>query len=116
MDRLDGWIMVSVSFVVVEQIKMGLIPMEVFMLPAANHERVRLSISVPIETKNKLCQLTHFQGKRISDFIRETIEEKLSQMDRQNFEAQMKAAYQGLADEHIQITDDFKYADSENLS
>jgi hypothetical protein len=28
----------------------------------------------------------------------------------------MKAAYQGLADENIQITDDFKYADSENLS
>jgi hypothetical protein len=47
---LDGWIMVS-GFVVVEQNKMGLIPMEVFMLPAANHERVRLSISVPIETK-----------------------------------------------------------------
>ncbi len=94
----------------------GLIPMEVFMLPAANQERVRLSVSVPIKTKNKLCQLTHFQGKRMSDFIRETIEEKLSQMDRQNFEAQMKAAYQGLADENIRISDDFKYADSENLS
>jgi hypothetical protein len=67
-------------------------------------------------TKNKLSQLTHFQGKRMSDFIRETIEEKLSQMDRQNFEAQMKAAYQGLAEENIRISDDFKYADSENLS
>jgi predicted DNA-binding protein len=85
------------------------------MVPAANRERVRLSISVPVETKNKLSQLTHFQGKRMSDFIRETIEEKLSQMDRQNFEAQMKTAYQGLAEENIRISDDFKYADSENL-
>jgi hypothetical protein len=37
-------------------------------------------------------------------------------MDRQNFEAQMKAAYQGLAEENIRISDDFKYSDSENLS
>ncbi len=51
----------------------------------------------------------------MSDFIRETNEEKLSQMGRQNFEAQMKAAYQGLAKENIRISDDFKYAGSENL-
>ena len=86
------------------------------MLPVNHREKVRMSISIPIETKKKLCQLTHFQGKRMSDFIRETIEERLSQMDRQSFEAQMKAAYQGLADENIRILDDFKYADSENLS
>lgn len=86
------------------------------MLPATNREKARMTISVPIETQKKLRQLTHFQGKRMSDFIREMIEKKLSQMDRQNFEAQMKVAYQGLADENIQIVDEFKYADSENLS
>ena len=49
------------------------------------------------------------------DFIRETIEEKLRQMDRQNFEVQLKAAYQGLAEENILISNDFKYTDAENL-
>ena len=86
------------------------------MSSLANNERVRLSISIPIETKNKLSQLALFQGKRMAEFIRETIEEKLSQMDRQNFEAQMKSAYQEMAEENIQYLDDFKYADSENLS
>ncbi len=86
------------------------------MLPVTHQEKVRMCISVPIETKNKLSQITRFQGKRMSDFIRETIEEKFSQMDRQNFEDQMKAAYQGLADENIRISDNFKWADAENLS
>jgi len=85
------------------------------MLPTTNREKARMTISISIETQNKLRQLSHFQGKRISDFIRETIEEKLSQMDRQNFEDQMKVAYQELAHENILISNEFQYADSENL-
>lgn len=85
------------------------------MLPTTNREKARMTISISIETQNKLRQLSHFQGKRISDFIRETIEEKLSQMDRRNFEDQMKVAYQELAHENILISNEFQYADSENL-
>jgi predicted DNA-binding protein len=85
------------------------------MLPTTNREKARMTISISIETQNKLRQLSHFQGKRISDFIRETIEEKLSQMDRQNLEDQIKVAYQELAHENILISNEFQYADSENL-
>ena len=85
------------------------------MLSTTNREKVRMTISIPVEIKDKLCQLSNFQRKKMYDFIRETIEEKLRQMDRQNFEVQLKAAYQGLAEENILISNDFKYTDAENL-
>jgi hypothetical protein len=47
--------------------------------------------------------------------VRESIEEKLMQLDRQDLEKRMKAAYQDLAEENIRICEDFKFSDAENL-
>ena len=55
------------------------------------------------------------QGKKVSAFVRESIEEKLIQLERQDFENRMKTAYQDLAEENINISEDFKFSDAENL-
>ncbi|MFH2044033.1 MAG: hypothetical protein ABIK92_02685 [Pseudomonadota bacterium] len=45
----------------------------------------------------------------------ENIMAQLIQLERQDFEKHMKAAYQDLAEENINICEDFKYSDAENL-
>lgn len=85
------------------------------MLPATQPEKVRINIQLPAEIKEKLFKASSRQGKKVSAFVRESIEEKLIQLDRLDFEKRMKAAYQDLADESIDISDDFKFSDAENL-
>jgi hypothetical protein len=41
--------------------------------------------------------------------------EKLIQIERQVFEERMKVTYQGLAEENLHISEDFKFSDAENL-
>jgi len=55
------------------------------------------------------------QGKKVSAFVRESIEEKLIQLDKRDFEKRMKAAYQDLAEENINISEEFEFSDAENL-
>ncbi len=47
--------------------------------------------------------------------MRESIEEKLIQLDKRDFEKRMKAAYQDLAEENINISEEFEFSDAENL-
>ncbi|TRZ48674.1 hypothetical protein D4S03_09445, partial [bacterium] len=60
-------------------------------------------------------QVSSRQGKNVSTIVRESIEEKLIQLERQFLEERMKAAYQDLAEENIRICEDFKFSDAENL-
>lgn len=85
------------------------------MLSTTQQEKVRINIQLPAEIKEKIFKASSKQGKKVSAFIRESIEEKLIQLDRQDFEKQMKAAYQDLAEENINICEDFKFSDAENL-
>ncbi|MBU1053638.1 MAG: hypothetical protein KKC46_07395 [Proteobacteria bacterium] len=85
------------------------------MLSTTQQEKVRINIQLPVETKEKLFKASSRQGKKVSAFVRESIEEKLIQLERQDFEKHMKAAYQDLAEENNNICDDFKYSDAENL-
>ncbi len=78
-------------------------------------KKVRLNVQIPSELKEKLSQLSAFQGKRVSALVRESIEEKLEAIEKKIFEEKMKCAYQALAQENLRISDDFKYVDSENL-
>lgn len=71
------------------------------MSPATQQEKVRINIQLPAEVKEKLFKASSRQGKKVSAFVRESIEEKLIQLDRLDFEKRMKAAYQGLAEESI---------------
>ena len=67
------------------------------------------------EFKIKLSRLSASQGKKVSALVRKSIEEKLEQIEKKIFEDKMKQAYQGLAQENINISKDFKYADTKNL-
>jgi predicted DNA-binding protein len=78
-------------------------------------KKVRLNVQISSELKSKLSQLSAFQGKKVSTLVRESIEEKLEQIDKKIFEEKMKRAYQELTQENLKISEDFKYVDSENL-
>ena len=78
-------------------------------------KRARLNVQIPFEVKSKLAELSAFKGKKISALVRESIEEKLENIEREIFEEKMKCAYQELAQENLEIAEDFKYVDSENL-
>ena len=85
------------------------------MQPKLQPNKVRLSIQIPFELKSKLSQLSVFQGKKVSVLVRESIEEKLEEIEKVILEEKMKQAYQALAQENLKISEDFKYVDSENL-
>ena len=85
------------------------------MLSTAQQEKVRINIQLPAEIKDRLSKASTREGKNVSTLVRESIEEKLKQLDRQDLEERMKAAYQDLAEENISICDDFKFSDAENL-
>ena len=78
-------------------------------------KKVRLNVQISYELKSKLSQLSALQGKKVSTLVRESIEEKVAQIDKKIFEEKMKCAYQELAQENLKISEDFKYIDSENL-
>jgi len=77
--------------------------------------KVRLNVQISSGLKNKLTELSAFQGKRVSTLVRESIEEKLQDIEKKIFEEKMKCAYQALSEENLKISEDFEYADSENL-
>jgi len=85
------------------------------MHSTAQQEKARINIQLPAELKDRLFQASTRKGKKFSTLVRESIEEKLMQFDRQDLEERMKAAYQDLAEENIRICEDFKFSDAENL-
>jgi len=85
------------------------------MLSTTRQEKVRINIQLPAAIKDKLFQASSRQGKKVSALVRESIEEKLNQLDRRDFEERMKVAYQGLAEENLNISEDFRFSDVENL-
>ncbi len=85
------------------------------MQPELQPKKVRLNVQVSSELKIKLTELSAFQGKRVSALVRESIEEKLEEIEIEIFKEKMKSAYQALAQENLKISEDFRYVDSENL-
>jgi len=85
------------------------------MQPSLQHKKARLNVQISSELKNKLYQLSAFQGKKVSALVRESIEEKIEQIDKNIFEEKMRCAYQELAQENLKISEDFKYVDTENI-
>ncbi|MDY6856368.1 MAG: hypothetical protein SWO11_17045 [Thermodesulfobacteriota bacterium] len=86
------------------------------MTLAVQRKHVRINILIPEETRDKLSAVASLQGKKISALVRESIEEKIRRIERELFEEEMKAAYKGLSEENTCISEDLKYADSENLA
>jgi predicted DNA-binding protein len=77
--------------------------------------KTRLNIQITSELKNRLYQLSSKQGKKVSVLVRESIEEKLNQIEKDIFEEKMKRAYLDLAHENLEISNDFQFVDAENL-
>jgi len=86
------------------------------MTLTAQRKHSRINIQIPGETRDKLAEVASLQGKKISALVRESIEEKIRRIERELFEEKMKTAYEGLSKENTRISEDFKYADSENLA
>jgi len=82
---------------------------------SVTQEKVRINIQIPADMKEKLFRASSQRGQKVSVFLRESIEEKLIELERQDFEKSMKTAYQDLAEENINISNDFKFSDAENL-
>jgi predicted DNA-binding protein len=78
------------------------------------HE-ARLQILVPRELKERLRQTAAGKGVKLSTLVRESIEEKIEDWEREVFEGKMRNAYIEMADENISVVEDFRYSDAENL-
>jgi len=76
---------------------------------------VRLQVVLPFELKEKLRRMAVGKGRKISGLVRESIEQKVLELERQLFEEDMRKAYLELAEENLRIVDDFRYSDVENL-
>lgn len=78
-------------------------------------KKVRINVQVPAELKKKLEKVSIIEGKKLSVLIRESIEQKVEQIEENVFKEKMKHAYMDLAKENIEISKDFEYSDAENL-
>ena len=78
-------------------------------------KKTRLNIQISVKLKNRLYQLSSKQGKKVSVLVRESIEEKLNEIEKDIFEEKMKRAYLDLAHENLEISNDFKFVDAENF-
>lgn len=78
--------------------------------------RVKINVQIPAETRQRLNEAAVLDGKKVSALVRESIEEKIVQIEERVFNDKMKAAYKGLAEENRQISEDFRYSDAENIS
>lgn len=76
---------------------------------------VRLQVVLPLELKEKLRRIALGKGKNLSILVRQSIKEKVLELERQLFEESMREAYLGLADDNLRTVEDFRYADAENL-
>jgi metal-responsive CopG/Arc/MetJ family transcriptional regulator len=55
------------------------------------------------------------KGKNISVLVRESIEDKVRQLEWEVFEENMRNAYLEMAAENLRTAEDFKYSDADNL-
>jgi predicted DNA-binding protein len=85
------------------------------MQPNLQPQKARINVQISSELKSKLSQISDYQGKKISTLVRESIEEKVNQIEKKIFKEKMKNAYQDLSDENLKISEDFKYSDADNL-
>jgi predicted DNA-binding protein len=77
--------------------------------------QVRLNIQISPELKRRLAEVSTLEGKKISVLVRESIEENLKQIEKKIIEEKMKQAYLDLAQENLDVSEDFKYVDAESL-
>jgi len=85
------------------------------MVQRSSTKDVRLQVVLPLELKEKLRRVAVGRGQKISVLVRESIEQKVEEVERQIFEERMREAYLEMAEENLNTVEDFKYSDAENL-
>jgi len=85
------------------------------MVQRSSTKDVRLQVVLPLELKEKLRRVAAGRGQKISVLVRESIEQKVEEVERQIFEERMREAYLEMAEENLNTVEDFKYSDAENL-
>ena len=85
------------------------------MVQRSSTKDVRLQVVLPLELKEKLRRVAAGKGQKISVLVRESIEQKVEEVERQIFEERMREAYLEMAEENLNTVEDFKYSDAENL-
>jgi len=85
------------------------------MKASIEERKTRINIQIPSDLKVRLKKISERERMNVTTFIRKSIEEKLSVMERAEFEAKMKQAYIELAQENLAISEEFKFVDAENL-
>ncbi|HID27931.1 MAG TPA: ribbon-helix-helix protein, CopG family [Methanosarcinales archaeon] len=78
-------------------------------------EKTRINIQIPSNLKARLRKISKRERMNMTTFVRKSIEERLSVLERAEFEAKMKEAYLELAQENLAISEDFKFVEGENL-
>lgn len=81
----------------------------------SREKKSKLNIQISSETKKRLYKISALQRKKVSALVRESIEDKLKEIERRMFEEEMKRAYQDLAGENLEISEDFKFVDGESI-
>ena len=61
------------------------------MQSSLQSKKARINIQLPAELKEKLSKLSAFEGKNVSTLVRESIEQKLAQIDKQIFEEKLSS-------------------------
>jgi predicted DNA-binding protein len=76
------------------------------MHPNMPSKNVRLNVQISLELKDKLNWAAAIKGKKMSVFVRESIEQELKCIEKKVFEEKMKNAYLDLAQENLEISKD----------
>ena len=79
------------------------------------HKLIRLNIQIPKDMRDQLAHASSRQGMNMSALVRESIKEKITQLNSQWLEADLRAAYEGMAEENAQLADECRFTDAENL-
>lgn len=82
---------------------------------ATRSDSIRLSVLIPRATKDRLTEISSANKTRLSTFVRESIDEKISRMEQEVFEERMRLAYQDMAEENLSLCKEFKHVDAEHL-
>ena len=82
-----------------------------------SHEQklVRLNVQIPKGLRDQLLHASSRQGMNMSALVRESINEKIAELNNKWLEEDMKAAYEGLAEENSRLANEFRFTDAENL-
>ncbi|MCF8037982.1 MAG: hypothetical protein K9K79_01570 [Desulfohalobiaceae bacterium] len=84
-------------------------------MPSSESRQVRLNILIPKEMRDRLAEVSAMQDMKMSALVRESIIEKINQLEKEQLQEDMRLAYEGLAEENTRFSEEFRFVDAEHL-